>query len=162
MPWSLNQRPTLLLPDAMPPVRPMRRWLGMVRRQDAFSVSRRSVVDAAPRVSSDWLPVAGGITAPKGFRASGITAGLKAAKPDLALVLAPEGACLRWGFHPIGGACRLCGSLRRPAAQDGGGQARAVLINSGQANACTGDRCAGLIDSQRATQALADRRSLWA
>ena len=36
-----------------------------------------------------------------------------------------------------------------------GGQARAVLINSGQANACTGDR--GLIDSQRATQGLADR-----
>ena len=39
-----------------------------------------------------------------------------------------------------------------------GGQARAVLINSGQANACTGDR--GLIDSQRATQVLADRLGL--
>ena len=33
-----------------------------------------------------------------------------------------------------------------------------MLINSGQANACTGDR--GLIDSQRATQVLADRLGL--
>ena len=33
-----------------------------------------------------------------------------------------------------------------------------MLINSGQANACTGDR--GLIDSQRATQALADQLGL--
>ena len=30
-----------------------------------------------------------------------------------------------------------------------------MLINSGQANACTGDR--GLVDSQRATQVLADQ-----
>jgi hypothetical protein len=35
---------------------------------------------------------------------------------------------------------------------------RAVLINSGQANACTGDR--GLLDSQRATQAVADQLGL--
>jgi glutamate N-acetyltransferase/amino-acid N-acetyltransferase len=33
-----------------------------------------------------------------------------------------------------------------------------VLINSGQANACTGDR--GLLDSQRATQAVADQLGL--
>ena len=39
-----------------------------------------------------------------------------------------------------------------------GGVARAVLTNSGQANACTGDR--GLIDSIRATQAVADRLGL--
>ncbi len=39
-----------------------------------------------------------------------------------------------------------------------GGRARAVVTNSGQANACTGDR--GLIDSLRATQATADRLGL--
>ena len=33
-----------------------------------------------------------------------------------------------------------------------------MLINSGQANACTGDL--GLIDSQRATQAVADQLGL--
>ena len=113
------------------------------------------MVDAARRVLSDWLPVAGGVTAPTGFQASGITAGLKAsAKPDLALVLAPEGAVCAGAFtrSVVRAACvDLCAER----LQDGGGQARAVLINSGQANACTGDR--GLIDSQRATQALADR-----
>ena len=116
------------------------------------------MVDAAQRVSSDWLPVAGGITAPQGFRASGITAGLKAsAKPDLALVLAPEGAACAGAFtrSVVRAACvDLC----KERLRDVGGQARAVLINSGQANACTGDR--GLIDSQCATQALADRLGL--
>lgn len=113
------------------------------------------MVDAARRVSSDWLPVAGGITAPQGFQASGITAGLKAsAKPDLALLLAPEAAVCAGAFtrSVVRAACvDLCDERLR----EKDGQARAVLINSGQANACTGDR--GLIDSQRATQALADR-----
>ena len=51
-----------------------------------------------------------------------------------------------------------CVDLCEERLREGAGQARAVLINSGQANACTGDR--GLIDSQRATQALADRLGL--
>ena len=113
------------------------------------------MVDAARRLSSDWLPVAGGITAPQGFQASGITAGLKAsAKPDLALLLAPEAAVCAGAFtrSVVRAACvDLCDERLR----EEDGQARAVLINSGQANACTGDR--GLIDSQRATQVLADR-----
>ncbi|MGA0386834.1 MAG: arginine biosynthesis bifunctional protein ArgJ, partial [Vulcanococcus sp.] len=38
-----------------------------------------------------WRLIDGGVTAPAGFQASGITAGLKASgKPDLSLVLAPE------------------------------------------------------------------------
>jgi glutamate N-acetyltransferase/amino-acid N-acetyltransferase len=39
-----------------------------------------------------------------------------------------------------------------------GGRARAVLTNSGQANACTGER--GLADSLAATWALAERLGL--
>ncbi|MEB3167775.1 MAG: bifunctional ornithine acetyltransferase/N-acetylglutamate synthase, partial [Synechococcaceae cyanobacterium] len=40
-----------------------------------------------------WFPIDGGITAPHGFRAAALTAGLKASgRPDLSLVLAPEGA----------------------------------------------------------------------
>jgi glutamate N-acetyltransferase / amino-acid N-acetyltransferase len=36
---------------------------------------------------ADWHIVPGGVTAPKGFRAAGITAGLKASGlPDLALI----------------------------------------------------------------------------
>jgi len=109
-------------------------------------------------VSIPWQPIGGGVTAPEGFQAAAVTAGLKASgKPDLSLLLAPEGAVCAGTFTTslVRAACvDLC--AERLAAS--GGRARAVLSNSGQANACTGDR--GLIDSQRATQALADRLGL--
>jgi glutamate N-acetyltransferase/amino-acid N-acetyltransferase len=109
-------------------------------------------------VTHPWYPIPGGITAPHGFLAAGITAGLKASgNPDLSLVLAPEGAVCAGTFTTslVRAACvDLC--AERLVAS--GGYARAVLTNSGQANACTGDR--GLIDSLRATQALADRLGL--
>jgi len=109
-------------------------------------------------VPHPWTPIPGGITAPAGFLAAGITAGLKASgKPDLSLLLAPEGAVCAGTFTTslVRAACvDLC--AERLAAN--GGRARAVLSNSGQANACTGDR--GLIDSQRATAAMADRLGL--
>ncbi len=95
---------------------------------------------------------------PCGFQASGIKAGLKASgKSDLALLLAPEGAVCAGTFTK---------SLVRAAFVDlcidrlkaNAGKVRAVLINSGHANACTGNR--GLIDSLRATNALAERLGL--
>ena len=105
-----------------------------------------------------WHPISGGVTAPQGFQAAGITAGLKASgRPDLALLLAPAGAVCGGSFttNRVRAACvDLC--AERLQARDGHG--RAVLINSGQANACTGDR--GLIDSQRATRAVAERLGL--
>ena len=109
-------------------------------------------------LQSPWQMVSGGVTSPQGFQASGIAAGLKpSGKLDMALLLAPEQAVCAGSFTTsvVRAACvDLC--AERLAAN--GGQARAVLINSGQANACTGDR--GLIDSQRATQALADQLGL--
>jgi len=115
--------------------------------EDGFCVTPGAVTDS-------WHSVPGGITAPRGFVAAGITAGLKpSGKPDLALVLAPEGAVCAGTFttNRVRAACvDLCAD--RLAAS--GGRARAVLTNSGQANACTGDR--GLIDSLRATQVTAD------
>ena len=109
-------------------------------------------------MQSPWQLVSGGVTSPQGFQASGIAAGLKpSGRLDMALLLAPEQAVCAGSFTTsvVRAACvDLC--AERLAAN--GGQARAVLINSGQANACTGDR--GLIDSQRATQALADQLGL--
>ena len=108
--------------------------------------------------SSSWSPIAGGVTAPSGFQAAGITAGLKdSGKPDLALVLAPQGAVCA-GTFTTSEVRAACVDLCAERLQSSAGQCRAVLINSGQANACTGDR--GLIDSQRATQVLADRLGL--
>ena len=109
-------------------------------------------------MSSIWKPVPGGVTAPQGFTAAGWAAGLKpSGKPDLALLLAPEGAVCGGGFtrSVVRAACVDLCAQRLEAS---GGRMRAVLINSGQANACTGDR--GLIDSQRATAAAADRLGL--
>lgn len=105
-----------------------------------------------------WYPIPGGVTAPEGFLAAGITAGLKASgKPDLSLLLAPEGAVCA-GTFTTSLVRAACVDLCAERLQASGGHARAVLTNSGQANACTGDR--GLIDSQRATQAMADRLGL--
>nr|WP_114993924.1 bifunctional glutamate N-acetyltransferase/amino-acid acetyltransferase ArgJ [Synechococcus sp. UW179A] len=108
--------------------------------------------------SSSWSLIEGGSTAPSGFQAAGITAGLKeSGKPDLALLLAPPGAVCA-GTFTTSVVRAACVDLCVERLQTTGGQSRAVLINSGQANACTGDR--GLIDSQRATQVLADRLGL--
>jgi len=107
---------------------------------------------------SPWRCVTGGITAPAGFQAAGITAGLKASgNPDLSLLLAPEGAVCAGTFTTslVRAACvDLCAERLRTR----GGRARAVLTNSGQANACTGER--GLADSLSATAALAARLGL--
>ncbi|MCP9884689.1 bifunctional glutamate N-acetyltransferase/amino-acid acetyltransferase ArgJ [Synechococcus sp. ATX 2A4] len=109
-------------------------------------------------IPAPWLPVPGGLTAPSGFLAAGSTAGLKASgKPDLSLLLAPAGAVCAGSFttNRVRAACvDLC--EQRLAAS--GGRARAVLTNSGQANACTGER--GLADSLTATAALAARLEL--
>ncbi|MCX5943779.1 MAG: bifunctional glutamate N-acetyltransferase/amino-acid acetyltransferase ArgJ [Cyanobacteria bacterium] len=109
-------------------------------------------------MTHSWHPIPGGVTAPRGFLAAGITAGLKASgKPDLSLMLAPPGAVCAGTFttNVVRAACiDLC--AERLAAT--GGHARAVLTNSGQANACTGER--GLIDSLGASGAAAERLGL--
>jgi glutamate N-acetyltransferase/amino-acid N-acetyltransferase len=108
--------------------------------------------------TSRWQPVAGGLTAPQGFLAAGITAGLKpSGKPDLALLLAPAGAVCA-GTFTTSLVRAACVDLCAERLVESGGRARAVLTNSGQANACTGER--GLADSLTITAALADRLGL--
>ncbi len=110
--------------------------------------------------TSLWSPIPGGITMPNGFLAAGIKAGLKSSgKPDLALLLAPKGAVCAGTFTQslVRASCiDLCIDRLKANA----GSARAVLINSGQANACTGEH--GLNDSVRATNALAEKLGLLA
>ena len=87
---------------------------------------------------ADWQVVSGGITAPKGFRAAGIAAGLKASgAKDLALILSQTEAIAAGVFttSQVRAACvdycRQC--LQKKAS------ARAILCNAGQANAATGE-----------------------
>ena len=52
-----------------------------------------SLADAAKAMASIWSPIDGGVTAPDGFEAAGVVAGLKpSGRPDLALILAPAEA----------------------------------------------------------------------
>jgi glutamate N-acetyltransferase / amino-acid N-acetyltransferase len=79
----------------------------------------------------------GSVTSPKGFRADGLHCGLKDEKPDLALIISDT----------LASAAALFTTNSLPAApvvlcknQVESGVAQAILINSGNANACTGDR----------------------
>jgi len=108
--------------------------------------------------SSTWSPISGGITSPDGFLAAGISAGLKlSAKKDLALLYAPDGSCCS-GTFTQSVARAYCVDLCIDRLKASAGKIRAVLINSGQANACTGDR--GKIDSEMITNELAKRLGL--
>ncbi|GCE64900.1 bifunctional glutamate N-acetyltransferase/amino-acid acetyltransferase ArgJ [cyanobiont of Ornithocercus magnificus] len=112
-----------------------------------------------PAASSvTWSTISGGLTAPRGFLAAGVTAGLKdSGRPDLALLLAPEEAVCA-GLFTCSVVRASCIELCTSRLQSTSGHARAVLVNSGQANACTGSR--GLVDSELATSALASRLGL--
>jgi glutamate N-acetyltransferase / amino-acid N-acetyltransferase len=78
------------------------------------------------------------VTYPKGFRAAGVAAGLKpSGRPDLALLIGDEGTTAAGAFTTNAMAAAPV-RLSRRRLQDGGG--RAVVINSGQANAGTGPR----------------------
>jgi glutamate N-acetyltransferase / amino-acid N-acetyltransferase len=101
---------------------------------------------------ANWHIVPGGVTAPKGFRAAGITAGLKASGlPDLALIYSETEAIGAGVFttSQVKAACvEYC--RQKLAARN---NIRAVLINSGQANAATGE--AGWQDAVACAEALA-------
>jgi len=78
----------------------------------------------------------GGVVAPLGFLASGVSAGLKADnKRDLALVVADKTVPAAAVFTTNLVAAAPVTVSRRHIA---GGVARAVVINAGNANACTG------------------------
>ena len=93
------------------------------------------------------------ITRPRGFRAVGLAAGIKAApKEDLALVLND-------GPRDVAAAVFTANRVQaapviwsRRAIADG--RARAVVLNSGGANACTGPE--GFQDTHRTAEHLAD------
>ena len=79
----------------------------------------------------------GGVTAPAGFRAAGIAAGLKeSGKPDLALVAADGRAGVAAVTTTNQVKAAPCVLTDQHAAD---GHARAVVVNAGNANACTGD-----------------------
>ena len=99
----------------------------------------------------------GGVTSPKGFRAGAVRAGVKettgpvaAERLDLAVVVA-DGPCVAAAVFT------QCQVVAAPVivtrARLASGTAQGIVINSGNANACTGE--AGLRDAERMADAAA-------
>jgi glutamate N-acetyltransferase/amino-acid N-acetyltransferase len=101
---------------------------------------------------SGWQVVDGGITAPQGYLAAGVSAGIKKKGLDLAVVFSSQ-ATSAAGIFTLNRVQAAPVVLSRENLKLSRGRVRAVLINSGCANACTGER--GMHDSVISTQCLA-------
>jgi glutamate N-acetyltransferase/amino-acid N-acetyltransferase len=94
-----------------------------------------------------------GVTAPAGFRAAGVTAGLKASgKPDVALVVNDGPLQVAAGVFTSNRVVAAPVVWSRQAVSDG--VATAVVLNSGGANACTGPE--GFLDTHRTAEHVAE------
>ena len=90
-------------------------------------------------IAIETQTIAGGVTAPAGFRASGVACGIKAnGQPDLSLLVsdAPASAAAVFTTNVAQAAPVL---VSREHLQRSSGRAAAIVVNSGCANACTGD-----------------------
>ena len=93
--------------------------------------------------------IPGGGATPRGFRAAGISAGIKASgNPDLALLVADEPAQVAAVFTTNKVIAAPVVVSQEHLARSGG-TVRAIVVNSGCANACTGD--AGMRDAREMT-----------
>jgi glutamate N-acetyltransferase/amino-acid N-acetyltransferase len=109
-------------------------------------------------MESAFFEIGGGITAPTGFRAAAVRCGIKEGPPekcDLALVISdfPAVAAATFTSNKIKAA-----PVRVSAAHLRVGDTRAIVANSGNANACTGST--GIQNAKRMTQAVARQLGL--
>lgn len=84
----------------------------------------------------------GGVTAPAGFKAAGISCGIKQRKNDLALIHSGI-PCLAAGVFTTN--CVKAAPVTLTSQRVARGKAQAVIINSGNANCCTGTK--GMADA---------------
>ena len=102
--------------------------------------------------------IAGGVTAPKGFRAAGVSCGIKKRNPanpaplDLALITT-DGAVSAAAVFTTNKAVAAPVIVSRDHLAHSGGHASAVVVNAGCANACTG--AAGLEVARQMAEAAA-------
>ena len=109
------------------------------------------------QAGSGWRVVEGGITAPQGYLAAGVAAGIKKKGLDLAVVFSslPASAAGVFTTNRVQAAPVL---LSRENLKASRGKIRALLINSGCANACTGEK--GMQDSLITTRCLASHLNI--
>src|SRR5438093_7960064 len=105
-------------------------------------------------MSVPFTEICGGVTAPNGFVAGGAWCGIKPgneSKPDLALILSsgPAVAAAAFTTNKVRAA-----PVRLSAEHLRGKDVRAILANSGNANACTG--LAGIQTAKEMTRTAAE------
>ncbi|MBV6626523.1 MAG: bifunctional ornithine acetyltransferase/N-acetylglutamate synthase [Rivularia sp. (in: Bacteria)] len=100
---------------------------------------------------SDWWEITGGVTAPRGYKAAGIAAGLKpSGAPDLALIVSDVEA-IAAGVFTMSQVTAACVDYCRQRLMSASA-ARAILCNAGQANASTGNQ--GWLDAIESAMTL--------
>jgi glutamate N-acetyltransferase/amino-acid N-acetyltransferase len=92
--------------------------------------------------------ISNAVCAPEGFRAAGVAAGIKSTGPDVALIVSdsPTHAAAVFTTNRVQAAPIL---VTRENLRASRGSARAIVVNSGNANACTGAQ--GMLDARRMT-----------
>ena len=83
-------------------------------------------------------PIEGGITAPGGFRAAGVACGIKKTGALDVALLVSDGPAAAAGVFTTNKAQAAPVLVSREHLSHSGGVARAIIVNSGCANACTG------------------------
>lgn len=96
----------------------------------------------------EWIT--GSVTAPRSFRAAGVRCGVKSRGKDLALIVSDVPAVVA-GMFTTNRAAAPCVRYSRHVVETG--VARAIVANSGNANAATGEE--GFIDNVRMAQKVA-------
>ena len=94
--------------------------------------------------------VEGTVTTPRGFRAAGVACGIKASGLDLALIVSDTPAAAA-GVFTVNRAQAAPVTVSRRNLSATSGRARAIVVNSGCANACTG------IDGMQHAETMAAR-----
>jgi glutamate N-acetyltransferase/amino-acid N-acetyltransferase len=90
--------------------------------------------------------ISGGVATARGFRAAGISAGIKAnGNPDLALIVSDNVAQIA-AVYTTNKVLAAPVVVSKEHLRRSGGTARAIVVNSGCANSCTGDT--GLRDAR--------------
>ncbi len=95
--------------------------------------------------------IPGSVCAPQGFIASGIFAGIKKKKKDIALIYS-EVPAISAGVFTQSRTVAACVTLNQKQLKKSK-TAQAILVNSGNANACTGER--GLMNAKQTIATIA-------
>ena len=92
------------------------------------------------RAIPKWEPIEGDLATPLGFRAAAVAAGIKKTRDalDLALIFSDSPATTAAGVFTTNRVAAAPVLLSRQNLVESRGRCRAIVVNSGNANACTG------------------------